>query len=100
MTIGAAWLALSRSQIPKNTNEVTTTIRRNTHMDDIPDHSWTLVTGSAYGTIGNHSTIHLNGQDSVKINRVEDHCNVSGTCKTLTIGSMADHVKICTTATV
>jgi hypothetical protein len=67
---------------------------------DIENHTETVLTGSKYGTIGNHSTIHIEGLQSVTIGHVEDHCNISGDCKTLTIGSMADHVKICITGVV
>jgi hypothetical protein len=69
-------------------------------MGDIKDHSWETLDGNSYDTIQNHCTIHLNGQASVSVTRVEDHCNISGDCKTLSIGSMADHVYICTTGNV
>lgn len=71
-------------------------------MSDIKDHTWERnADGTNYGTIGNHSSIHLTGaHDSVSIGRVEDHCNVSGDCKVLSIGSMADHVLICTTGAI
>jgi hypothetical protein len=67
---------------------------------DIQDHTWTTLPGSDYGTVGNHCTIHLQGQASVTIAVVQDHCNISGDCKVLTIGTMQDHVKICTTGVV
>jgi hypothetical protein len=75
--------------------------RENEHnMGDIKDHSWETLDGNSYDTIQNHCTIHLNGQASVSVNRVEDHCNISGDCQTFSIGSMADHVYICTTGKV
>jgi hypothetical protein len=67
---------------------------------DISDHQFATLRESAYGTIQNHCTIRLSGQDSLTISRIDDHCIVSGECKTLNIGSMADHCFICTTGTI
>jgi hypothetical protein len=67
---------------------------------DIKDHSCEDLTGSTFGTIGNHSTIHFTGQKSITISKVEDHSNLTGSVENLTIGEVADHVFICTTGKV
>lgn len=65
---------------------------------NVKDHSITTLSLPEYGVIHDHCTIRLEceGQD-VHVNRVCDHTIITGNCRSLTVGHMEDHCKVCVT---